>query len=93
MYGYGYNIDELYENETVKTLKERRHESSLRFANKNKESEKFGLKWFPKTDIGRNARQSTRRTYKEKFYKTERTRNNPIQFMIRQLNEQESSET
>ena len=88
IYGWNYNIDELYDNEIIETLYDRREKKSLHFANKAKETERFG-KWFPRNTNYRNVRDSTRRVFHEKQCRTERTRNNPIQYMIRLLNREE----
>ena len=88
---YGYNIDygKLVENGTVETLEERRIISCKKFALKNSVS-RHANKWFPLNEVERGARASTRRKYREANHKTERSRNNPLQFMIRILNEEES---
>ena len=72
----------------IETLQERREKSSLSFAIKNKDTERFGS-WFPRAPLIRNVRETTHRKYLERQAKTERTRNNPLQNMIRLLNENE----
>ena len=59
----------------------------LKFALKATTSTTFGTKWFPKNTVGRDARKSTRRVYMERANKTERSKNNPLQYMARVLNE------
>ena len=88
IYGYGIDYEELMVVKSIETLKARRAQSSLRFALKNKDTERF-KKWFPLSQTERVVRQSTHRKYLEKQAKTERTKNNPIQCMIRLLNKNE----
>ena len=71
----------------IETLESRRINRSLQFALKNKESERF-KDWFPLADNPRAARETTRRKYKETKARTTRAKNNPLEVMIRQLNEQ-----
>ena len=50
-------------------------------------SERFGHKWFKPVRItDREVRESTRKKYVEPFAKTDRKRNNPIDFLTRKLN-------
>ena len=90
---YGYNIayDELLVIKNIETLEARRISSSLKFALKNKDTERF-KKWFPLAHTERVVRNTTHRKYLEKQARTERTRNNPIQSMIRLLNKNEHEE-
>ena len=74
----------------VDTLSNRREKTIIEFANKAKMNPKFGPKWFPEnSNPGRMVRDSTRRKINEAQCKTQRMRNNPIQYMIRRLNEQD----
>ena len=87
VYGRGVDYGELLNSGELETLKARREDASLKFAKKASSTERFGPIWFPKNDATRTVRDSTRKTFKEKMCRTERGRNNPIQYMIRQLNE------
>ena len=62
---------------------QRKH--AINFALKNKDTTRFGH-WFPIAPQNRLVRTTTHRRYQEKLAKTERTRSNPIQNMIRLLN-------
>ena len=87
IFGFDTNYQELVENGTIETLKSRRQEASLRFALKAASSERFGHKWFKETGgTDRAVRNTTRKVYVEKHCRTERSRNNPLQAMTRQLN-------
>ena len=88
MHGWGVDYNKLVEEGRVETLEARRTDKALKFALTNRKKERF-RKWFPRNQIDRMARETTRRPYKERFAKTERTKNNPIQFMIRLLNDHE----
>ena len=79
------NYEALLENETIETLSSRREKDVLQFALKNCNNPRFS-RWFPLANTTRDARNTTRRIYVEKQCRTERTRNNPIQVMIRMLN-------
>ena len=87
IYGWHYDIDSLFEHGIIETLVKRREDNCLAFAMKAKENPRF-RDWFPLSDCTRSVRDSTWRIYKERQCRTERTRNNPIQYMIRQLNSQ-----
>ena len=79
-----------------KQQKERRDEIDLTcllfFALKTRNNERFGKKWFIKNDIlsEREVREGTRKMYKEKKTRTERAKNNPLNVMVRMLNEYEN---
>ena len=90
IYGYGINYEELLAIKDIETLAERRTKSSLSFALKNKDTERF-KKWFPLAPNSREVRNTTHRKYLEKQARTERTKNNPLQNMIRLLNEHDMS--
>ena len=86
IYGSGESTASLYERNDVETLASRRDANSLRFANKNKDSERYGKRWFKTTDTTTvNLRQGTRRKYREPLCRTERLKNNPIYHMTRCL--------
>ena len=87
---YGFSIDykKMVEDGTVELLSERRENAVVEFAKKAAESSRFGKKWFPEAPMrSREVRSTTRRKYKEMNCKTERARNNPVQYMVRKLNE------
>ena len=88
IYGKGTDVDQLVQDGTIETLGQRRERACLNFARKASSSERFGEAWFPRNDNGREVRNGTRRTFIEGRCRTERGRNNPLQFMIRLLNEQ-----
>ena len=85
IFGYDVDYNTLIDNGTIETLRSRREKDILSFALKNCNSPRFG-KWFPLTNAPRDARCTTRRIYAEKQCRTERTKINPIQVMIRMLN-------
>ena len=86
IYGWGVDYASLIDSGEVESLAERRNKQSLQFALRNKDTPRFGH-WFPIAPKNRKVRDTTHRQYKETRAKTERTRNNPIQNMIRLLNE------
>ena len=86
IYGTGVDYGELLENNAIETLKSRRDAATLRFAQKASNSARFGPKWFPRTSTERTVRAGTRREFEEKRCRTERSRNNPLQNMVRMLN-------
>ena len=89
IYGYNINYGNILEIKGIETLAERRTKSSLSFAINNKDKDRF-KKWFPLAPNERtNVRGTTHRKYLEKQTRTERTKNNPLQNMIRLLNEHE----
>ena len=88
IFGHGVNYMELVENGTVETLEKRREASCLKFAAKAAMTARFGPRWIPLNGIEREARSTTRRKYMERRHKTQRSKNNPLQYMVRQLNEQ-----
>ena len=86
----GHNVDyaELVKNGELETLKDRRIEASLRFATKAANSPRFGPIWFKEAQFNdREVRSTTRLKYVEPFCRTERSRNNPLNYMTRLLNE------
>ena len=90
VFGRGMDYARILEDGVLETLEERREKSCLRFAMKARSSARFGNKWFPVNNVERVARHGTRRIYKEKRYRTDRDRNNPMQYMLRLLNEHEN---
>ena len=90
VYGWGVDYQGLLDTGIIKTLKQRRTEACLRFANRALFNPRFGNRWFPLNEVDRDARTTTRRTYKEDKYRTERSKNNPLQHMLRLLNTQSS---
>ena len=87
IYGQCINYEESVNDGTIETLESRRTKKSLNFALRNTSSVRFGHKWFPANMVERDARRTTRDKFQEKRCRTERERNNPLNFMIRQLNE------
>ena len=87
---HGYNIDyeKMVQDQKIETLKSRREKNSLNFALKNKDTERF-RHWFPLTKNPRYVRDATRRKYQENKNTTNRAKANPLQYMIRQLNDHE----
>ena len=92
IYGWDINYDELISNNVISTLKSRREDASLKFAFKASKSPRFGPVWFTENPVERSARCTTRKHYIEENCRTERGRNNPIQYMTRMLNEHLASE-
>ena len=90
MFGWGVDYGKLLEDGIIEALEDRRRKDTLKFANKALMDPRFGERWFPRNEVNREARESTRRPFKEKMARTERTKNNPIEYMIRLLNEQSS---
>ena len=88
IYGWTSDYDELIENGEIKTLKDRRVEATLKFALKAASSSRFGNVWFTRTpDTQIEVRPTTRKHYVERFSRTERGRNSPVNYMTRLLNE------
>ena len=93
IYGYNGEIREIMENKGVVTLRDRREEAVLRFALKNEKNPRYGGRWFEETPSGeRSIRATTRNKYIEKRCRTDRLKNNPINYMTRILNEHYKSE-
>ena len=71
----------------IETLEARRESAVLRFALKNESREKYGRRWFKKNEeLEINMRPNTRNIYSERRSRTERMRNNPVNYMTRMLN-------
>ena len=87
IYGRGVDCNKLVSDGVIEELKTRRENACIRFARKALMSPRFGQTWFPKNQVTRTARSTTRKVYEERTCRTERDRNNPIQYMIRMLNE------
>ena len=90
VFGWTVDYSALVEDGTIETLKSRRTRACLCFANRALANHRFGDRWFPRNRTEREARESTRRPYLERRARTERMKNNPIQHMIRLLNQQSS---
>ena len=72
---------------TVELLSDRREKAVKDFAIKASMSDRFQKSWFPMANqTDRIVRISTREKYVPTLCRTERMRNNPVQYMIRQLN-------
>ena len=77
----------LVEEEKIELLSDRREAAALEFAKKNAATSRFGDKWFKRAMVAeREVRTTTHRKYEEMRCKTERARNNPVQYMVRLLN-------
>ena len=64
----------------------------LKFALKNEDKEKFGMKWFRRSEeTEREVRAGTRRKYRMPTCRTERMQNNPVSYMTKKLNEHYST--
>ena len=88
---YAQNLDynTMIEEGKAETLFVRRERKMLEFALKNKDSQRFGARWFKKNpDTEVTVRQTTRRPYSEKFCRTERSKSNPIYYMTKLLNDE-----
>ena len=92
IFGRGNKYEEMIMDGSLERLEERRRSNCLKFALKNYNSGRFGSKWFPQNTNTRDARATTRRMFVENVNRTERSRNNPLQYMIRLLNEHMSKE-
>ena len=88
IFGWDINYAELIREGVVESLASRRENCILKFALKASESPRFGTQWFTKNpDIPIELRAGVRNTYLEKRSRTERGRNNPLNYMTRRLNE------
>ena len=76
------------EDGIIETLQARRESACERFAAKTASNPRFANKWFPLNNAERSVRPGTRKKYLEKHHKTERSRNNPVQYLLRVLNSQ-----
>ena len=88
IFGPAKNYRDLVDQGLIETLKSRQETAVLKFANKAVNSPRFGPEWFKEIGTVRGARQTTRNKFVEKQVRTERGRNNPIQFITRMLNKQ-----
>ena len=90
VYNYDVDYNQLVDDGKIESLHQRRVDACLKFANKASRSPRYGG-WFKQNpETMRNARPTTRKKYFEPLCKTERMRNNPLNYMTRLLNEQES---
>ena len=88
IYGSSANIAALFDEGHIETLKDRRTEICLKFALKAEQNCRFSQKWFRPTPISNmRLRDTTRSKYIEPLARTERFRNNPVNNLIRILNE------
>ena len=90
IYGPGVDYNRLVSSGVLETLEERRTKACIRFANRAVLNPRFGDRWFPRNPAQREARNTTRRVYDERKCRTERARRNPLLYMTRLLNEQET---
>ena len=87
IFGWDEDYNKLVEQGIVVPLAVRREEAIDKFAIKAANSERFGPAWFQRNiQLDREVRPTTRNTYVEKHYRTERGRNNPLAVMTRRLN-------
>ena len=87
IFGSNVDVDSKMEENQVEKLADRRYKKSVDFANKAVRSDRFGTKWFNKNQNERTVRNTTRKTYVEKFCKHESMRNNPLNVLTRILND------
>ena len=87
IFGWGVNYGELLKNGVIESLYSRRETNCLKFARKAAKDVRFGHRWFPRVENERSVRPTTRKIFAERRYKTERGRSNPLEFMVRLLNE------
>ena len=87
IFGFDTKYEDILEQETLQTLKERRVIACEQFAAKLLASDRFSY-LFPKYVYGDNDIElRKRKTYIETFARTERLYNSPLFAMRRQLNE------
>ena len=88
IYGGRVDIAELFDQGIIEPLKGRREALCLKFALKAEQNPRFSQKWFrPTPTTSMQLRDGTRRKYVEPIARTERFRNNPVNNLIRILNE------
>ena len=88
IYGWDGNIRDTMETKGIESLQDRREEMVLKFALKNEENKRYGQRWFKKSEETiREVRSTTRKKYQEQFCRTDRLKNNPINYMTKKLNE------
>ena len=85
IFGWEKEYGDLVSTGVVETLKTRRENLTLRFAETASKSSRFG-KWFPKKEEG-NMRLRQPLVYEELFARTERLKKSPLFYMRRLLNE------
>ena len=90
IFGKNIDINNLMATHEIQTLAERRKEKCLAFAKRAVSSERFGGRWFAENSTDRVVRDTTRKKYVEKFSRHERFRGNPLSYMTRLLNENET---
>ena len=80
------------EKNQIELLAERREKALLKFALKNEEKERYGKRWFRKSqETTREVRSTTRHKYKIPTCRTSRMQKNPVVYMTKLLNEHYSS--
>ena len=92
IYGPGVDYGKMVEDGVIEPLEERRKKACVRFANKAVTNPRFSDRWFRRSQVDRVARETTRRVYEERRCRTERARRNPLLYMTRLLNDQETNE-
>ena len=92
IYGFNSDYNTLVQDGIIEPLADRREKNILKFALKVSNSDRFGPIWFRKNpNISRELRPGIRQTFIEQFCRTERGRNNPLNYLTRVLNEHMSS--
>ena len=92
IYGWDKDIGAIMKIKDIPTLEERREKALLQFALKNEEKERYGKRWFKKSEeTDREVRGTTRRKYKIPKCRTDRMQNNPVVYMAKKLNEHYSA--
>ena len=88
IYGWDVDVETLMDVKGIGTLERRRERAVMHFALKNEDKDRYGKRWFKKTEEnGHNLRESTRKKYKMPMCRTSRMRSNPVTYMTEKLNE------
>ena len=84
IFGYGLSYEELLSLSNLETLVDRRRRAVMKFALKASKNQQF-LDWFP-LNYNRSSLRN-RKTFEEKYAKSDRLYNSPLYTMRRYLNE------
>ena len=88
IFGYSADIQDIMERWDIELLEDRRRAAVLRFAVKNEKNPRYGGRWFKEArHEEREVRTTTRNKYIEPRCRTDRLKNNPINYMTKLLNE------
>ena len=82
IYGYGVSYSKMREDAGLETLRQRRIDSTDKFARSCLASDRFGH-WFPETK-GRKSRHTP--PYREDYARCDRLKNSPLFYMRRRMN-------